>query len=281
MKQQLKTLALVVPALIALVGLVFSAFATPPDFAWGGELALSSGSPRTARMLAFPRAACTDMDPSDIAWVTLNEDFEIEDQVDSYPSGTSLITPVFEYACVPKKVTIVTVFSLNGEVVFSDKETLRASNADGLYGYPLGTTDGSAMDDGLWGVEYFNNKTPLTSGEVIVGEGDDPIEGETVTVEGTVKDKKTKKAIRGAIVLVLNPGTTVEDWVDGGQEDSDVYTAGQTNSKGQFTLEDPLTRNEVYSLIVVAKGYKPIATDEFVIEDDVEDPVQLDVVLSK
>jgi hypothetical protein len=281
MKQQLKMLALAVTALIALVGVVFSAHATAPGFARAGDLALPSGSPHMARMLPFPRAACTDMEPSEVAWVTLNEDFEIEDQVESYPSGTTLITPVFEYACVPKKVTIVTVFSLNGEVVFSDKEALKASNADGLYGYPLGTTDESPMDDGVWGVEYFNNKSPLTSGEVVVGEGEDPIEGETVTVEGTVKDKKTKKAIKGAIVLVLNPGTTVEDWVDGGQEDSDVYTAGQTNSKGQFTLEDPLTRNEVYSLIVVAKGYKPIATDEFVIEDDVEDPVQLDVVLTK
>lgn len=281
MKQQIKTLAMVVAALIALVGAVFSAYGAPAELARAGQVAARSGSPRLARMLPFPRAACTDMEPSDVAWVTLNEDFEIEDQVDSYPSGTSLITPVFEYACVPKKVTVVTVFSLNGEVVYSDKEALKASNSDGLYGYPLGTTDESPMDDGLWGVEFFNNKTPLTEGEVIVGEGDDPIEGETVTVEGTVKDKKTKKAIKGAIVLVLNPGMTVDDWVDGGQEDSDVYTAGQTNSKGQFTLEDPLTRNEVYSLIVVAKGYKPIATDEFVIEDDVEDPVQLDIVLSK
>jgi hypothetical protein len=232
-------------------------------------------------MLAYPRAACTKMEASDIAWVTLTEDFEIDEQVEAYPSGTNLITPVFEYECVPKKVTIVTVFSLNGEVVFSDKEALKASNSDGLYGYPLGTTDGSPMDDGLWGVEYFNNKTPLTSSEVVVGEDDGPIDGETVTVEGTVKDKKTKKAIKGAVVIVLNPGMTVEDWVDGGQEDSDVYTAGKTNSKGQFTLEEPLTRNEVYSLIVVAKGYKPIATDEFVIEDDVEDPVQLDIVLTK
>jgi hypothetical protein len=281
MKQQIKTLAMVVAALIALVGVVFSAYGAPAELVRAGQLAARSGSPRLARMLPFPRAACTDMEPTEVAWVTLNEDFEIEEQVESYPSGTNLITPVFEYTCVPKKVTVVTVFSLNGEVVFSDKEALKASNSDGLYGYPLGTTDESPMDDGVWGVEFFNNKTPLTEGEVIVGEGDDPIEGETVTVEGTVKDKKTKKAIKGAIVLVLNPGMTVDDWVDGGQEDSDVYTAGQTNSKGQFTLEDPLTRNEVYSLIVVAKGYKPIATDEFVIEDDVEDPVQLDIVLSK
>lgn len=282
MKQQIKTLALVVTTLIALVGTVFSANATTPALGRAGEVAQPFGSARMARAAPAPLAACTDMDPSDVAWVTLTEDFEIDEQVESYPSGTTMITPVFEYACVPKKVTVVTVFSLNGEVVFSDKESLKASNSDGLYGYPLGTTDETPMDDGLWSVEFFNNKKPLTEGEIVVGEGGDgPIEGETVTVEGTVKDKKTKKAIKGATILVLNPGVTVDGWVDGGQEDSDVFTAGQTNSKGQFTLEDPLARNEVYSLIVVAKGYKPIATDEFVIEDDVEDPVQLNIVLTK
>ena len=278
MKQQLKALVVMLGAFVALIATVFSAFATAPGYARAGVVTPRSSVPHTAKPAL--NAACTKMQAGDVAWVTLTEDGDIDEQVDSYPSGTNLITPVFEYPCVPKKVTIVTSFSLDGEVVYSDKETLKSSNSSGLYGYPLGTTDGSAMDEGTWGVEFFNNKTALTSGEVeIGGEGGDV--SDTVTVEGTVKDKKTKKAIKGATILVLNPGVTVEDWVDNDQSEDDVYTAGQTNSKGVFTLEDPLTRNETYSLIVVAKGYKAIATDEFVIGDDVEDPVQLDITLTK
>jgi hypothetical protein len=277
MKQQLKALVVVVGALVALVATVFAAFAGTPGLARAGTLTYTSRAPHMAK-LALP-AACTKMEASDVAWVTLNEDGDIEDQVDSYPTGTSLITPVFEYPCVPKKVTIVTSFSLDGEVVYSDKETLKSSSAEGLYGYPLGTTDESPMDEGTWGVEFFNNKTLLTAGEVVIGEGGDT--DETVTVEGTVKDKKTKKAIKTATIIVLNPGVSVQDWLDNDQSEDDVFTAGQTNSKGQFTLEDSLTRNEIYSLIVVAKGYKSIATDTFTIEDDVEDPVELNITMTK
>jgi hypothetical protein len=227
-------------------------------------------------------AACTKMEASDVAWVTLTEDGDIDEQVDFYESGTNLIVPVFEYDCVPKKVTVVTVFSLEGEAVFSDKEQLRASNSGGLYGYPLGTTDGSPMDDGTWGVEFFNNKTPLTAGEVVIGEGgggEDP--GDTVTVEGQITDKKTRKPIRGAIVLILFPGITVQDWVDNDQSDEDVYTAAKSDSKGNFTLESPLEREVEYSLVIVAKGYKPLAADGFVISADEEDPVQLDIKMTK
>ncbi len=278
MKQQLKALVVVVGALIALIATVFSAFATTPGLARGGVVNFTRGH---APHLAKPalRAACTKMQAGDVAWVTLTEDGDIDEQVETYPSGTILITPVFEYPCVPKKVTIVTTFSLDGEVVFSDKETLKSSTSGGLYGYPLGTTDESPMDEGTWGVEFFNNKTLLTTGEVVIGEGG--ATDDTVTVEGTVKDKKTKKAIKGATIVVLNPGVTVQDWVDGDQSEDDVFTAGQTNSKGQFTLEDSLTRNETYALVIVAKGYKSIATDEFVIEDDVKDPVQLNINMTK
>ena len=278
MKQQLKALVVVVGALVALIATVFSAYATTPGLTRAGVVRFNGGHAPHLAKLAL-RAACTKMEAGDVAWVTLTEDGDIEDQVDSYPSGTILITPVFEYPCVPKKVTIVTSFSLDGEVVFSDKETLKSSSSGGLYGYPLGTTDESPMDEGTWGVEFFNNKTLLTSSEIVVGEGEGT--DETVTVEGTVKDKKTKKAIKGATIIVLNPGVTVEEWVDGDQSEDDVFTAGQTNSKGEFTLENSLTRNETYSLVIVAKGYKAIATDEFVIEDDVEDPVQLNITMTK
>jgi len=279
MKQQIKALVVVVGALVALIATVFSAFATSPGLARAGVVTVTGHHAARLAKPALSPAACTKMQASDVAWVTLTEDGDIDEQVDSYPPGTALITPLFEYPCVPKKVTIVTSFSFNGEVVFTDKETLKSSSTDGIYAFPLGTTDESPMDEGTWGVQYFNNKTKLTEGEVVVGEEGQT--SDTVTVEGTVKDKKTKKAIKGATIIVLNPGVTVEAWVENDQSEDDVFTAGQTNSKGQFTLEDSLTRNETYALVIVAKGYKAVATDTFVIGDDVEDPAQLDVTMTK
>ena len=100
--------------------------------------------------------------------------------------------PIFQYDCVPKKTTIVTIFSLDGETVFNDKEPLKASNSSGVYGYPLATTDDSPMDEGEWSVEFFNNKTRLTSGSVIVGEESGG--GETVKVGATGGEIAFEKA---------------------------------------------------------------------------------------
>ena len=274
MKTQLKFLTIVLGIIVALTAVVFTAFASPKGLGRtpGASVGSTLGVGRTGL------AACTKMTASDVAWVTLNEDGDIEEQVESYPSGATSIVPVFQYSCVPKKTTIVTVFSLDGETVYNDSEQLKSSNTKGTYGYPLSTTDDSPMTEGEWGVEFYNNKTLLTSGVVVVGETEG---GDTITVIGTIKDAKTKKAIKGALILFLNPGTTVEDFVDGGQKEEDVLTGGKTDSKGQFEVESPLEREVEYSVIVVAKGYKPIAQDGFIIAADDEDPLELNITLSK
>ena len=275
MKQQIKLMAIVVTVLAALFGTVFSASATAPRLS-GQSLAAASHLLRRDHSAL----ACTNMQADEVAWVTLDDNGDIDEQVESYESGTNLITPVFEYNCVPRSVTIVTIFSLDGEPVFSDKESLRSSTAQGLYGYPLGTTDDSPLDDGEWGVEFYNNRTLLTDGQVVIGESGDPVSN-SVTVEGVVTDKKSRKPIKGAVILILQPGVSAEDWVEDDQPDEDVYTAGKTDSKGKFTLEHPLERETVYSIIVVAKSYKPLANDSFEIAADEADPVQLTIKLTK
>ena len=277
MKQQIRWMLIVVGVFTALIGTVFSASATPPRL--GGQ-----GLAANSHLLRRDRSAlaCTSMKADEVAWVTLNDDGDIDEQVDFYESGTTLITPVFEYNCVPRSVTIVTIFSLNGEPVFSDKESLRSSNSSGLYGYPLGTNDDSALDDGEWGVEFYNNKTLLTDGVVSIGEGGgNNTADNTVTVEGVITDKKSRKPIKGAVIIILQPGLSVEDWIEDDQPDEDVFTGGKSDSKGVFTLENPLERETVYSIIVVAKSYKPLANDDFEIGPDEEDPVQLTIKMTK
>jgi Carboxypeptidase regulatory-like domain len=221
-----------------------------------------------------------------VAWVTLDQDGQIDQQVDSYPDGADTITPIFQYNCVPKPVEIVTIFSLNGEQVYSDKETLKTTKTAGVYGYPLGTTDGTAMDDGEWGVEFYNDKKLVAAGSVEVGgngngNNNNNNASRSVTVEGTVTAKASGKPIAGAIVLVLQPGTSVQSFIDNGYQDADVYTGAKTDSKGQFTLTDSLDRNVGYGIVIVADGYKPVAADNFTVSDSDPDPVSLDVQLTQ
>jgi hypothetical protein len=241
------------------------------------------------QMLAAPAddvlAACSKMQASAVTWVTLTAEGDIDEEVeDAYPPDTTLITPVFQYNCVPKKTSIVTVFKLDGEEVYSDKESLKATNAKGLYAYPLGTNDDSPLPEGEWTVEFYNSKTLLTEGAVFIGEsngGGATTTTSKVTVGGLVTDKKSKKPIKGATILVLEPGVTVQDFIDGGQKERDVFTAGRTDSKGKFILADQLRRETGYSIIVVAKGYKATAADGFTIGADESDPVVLNITMNK
>lgn len=276
MKQQLKLTFSLVGAMLIGLASVFGAAAQNNLRGHGQALAAPA-----AEVLA----ACSKMQASAVTWVTLTDEGDIDEEIEgAYPTDTNLITPVFQYNCVPKKTSIVTVFKLDGEEVFSDKESLKSSNAKGLYAYPLGTEDNSPLPEGQWTVEFYNSKTLLTEGSIFIGE--DTGTGTTtssskVTIEGKVTDKKSKKAIKGATILVLEPGVTVQDFIDGGQKEKDVFTAGQTDSKGQFVLADQLLRETGYSIIVVAKGYKATAADGFIISADEPDPVVLNITMNK
>jgi hypothetical protein len=278
MKQQLKFFCAVMATAIVLVATVFSAFAEEPGFARAQTPLHLAALPAAPADLAA--AKCTKMTASDVAWVTLTQDGEVDQQVDSYSADATAIVPMFEYNCVPSKVTIVTVFTLDGESVFTDKEALKADTKKGSYAYPLSKKDESPLDPGEWGVQFFNNKTLLTSGTVTLG-GDEPNPDAGVTVQGTIVDKKTKKAIKDAYVFVLNPGVTLKEWVAANYPDTDVFTGAQTDSKGKYVLENKLERKQKYAVLMYAKGYKPVGMDSFTIGDKDPDPLELNATLTK
>lgn len=264
-------------ALVAVMVLVGSTFVT------------AAGAPRLQRSQRpvfgqrdFGPAlqACSKMQAGDVFWVD-----EEGEEVDGYESGVAGITAAFEYNCVPKKTKIVSVWYYEGEEVWSDSEPLKTSKKAGTYSYGIATTDESALDEGEWGVEFFNNKTALTSGTVVVGEGgggggEDPA-GDTVEVTGFIGDKKTKKPIKGAVFIVLNPGTDLDTWFENDQPDEDIFTMGTADKKGLFVLESELEIGEVYSVIAGAKGYKPMGGDDFEVTEEDSNPLELQILLSK
>jgi hypothetical protein len=276
MKRELKLLVISVGVAVMVVATAFSAFASEPALTRRGT------SAQAPDLSLAGAQSCTKMKASEVGWFGFTDDgdIDLDNQVESYESGTTTIAAVFEYTCVPKKATIVTIFKLGDEQVWSDKEALKASNSSGLYPYSLGTNDNSELPEGEWGVEFYNNKTLLTKGTITVG-GSGEETASTVTVQGTVKDKKSKKAIKGAVVIVLVPGVTIQKFIDGGQSDDDVLTGAKSDSKGNFVLEDQLEREVKYSLIIVAKGYKPVGQDGFIIAADEAEPIELTVTMSK
>ena len=280
MRSTIKLMLVVVCVCVALIASVFSAFATSSGQATAATDRVDRPGLRAGGELA-PPAACTDMQATDVAWVTLTPNHHIDKQVPAYDSGVTDITPVFQYSCAPNNTTIVSVFSENGLTVFTDKESVKPRTSAGLYGYALETNDGSPISDGEWGVQYFNDKTLLTTGSVTVGNAStDPSQTSTATVQGVVQDQNSQTPIEGAVILILNPGVKSQDFIQNGQQDSDVYTAGKSDSEGAFTLQKKLVRHQVFAMIVAVEGYKSLGSDTFQVNDEA-DPVSITISMTK
>lgn len=215
---------------------------------------------------------------SDVMWYVSEE----EPDVDGYPSGSESIEPYFEYSCVPKNTKIVTVFTLDGEEVFSDSEAVPSTGSPNYYFYSL-TSKSGTMPDGEWGVTFLVNNKAVAEGAITVGgtESGNTEEPSVVEVSGMVTDKRTKKPIRGAMVVVLNPGVTIQQFADDDFADEHVYTSAVTDATGAFVLEQPLERNVEYAVLVAAKGYKPVTSDAFVVTDEDPDPLELNITMAK
>jgi hypothetical protein len=250
-----------------------------------GSLAASAATPQPRTMAlaseiaraAVAAQACDTLGASPVSWVILDDQGEIERQVTAYPSGTIEIVPTFEYSCVPKNTTIVTVFTHAGEAVLSDKETLRPGTQAGVYAYPLSADDNSPLEEGEWKVAFYKDKQLLTSGAVRIGSA---ARASGVAVRGTVRDGNTRKPIKGALVAVLKPGIPVKTFLDTGRE-ADIFTSGTTDSLGQFSLSRPLARDTTYGLLIVARGYRPITRDDLRLGADDPDPLSMDILMVK
>jgi hypothetical protein len=238
---------------------------------------LRLGQMRPAVVKGSAAQACASLRASPVSWVTLDDQGQVDQHVANYPSGTTEIAPSFEYDCVPKNTTIVTVFTYEGDAVLSDKESLRFSAQAGVYAYPLSADDGGPLDQGEWKVSFYKDKTLLVSGVVRVG---DDQRSSGVLVRGTVRDGNTRNPIKGALVAVLKPGISVKTFLDVGKE-SDLLASGTTDSLGQFSLNRPLVRDTTYSLLIVARGYRPIARDDLRLGARDPDPLRMDILMVK
>lgn len=225
---------------------------------------------------AAQASRCAKMEAGDVIWVALNEDDELE-EVESYPSEITRITAQFEYNCIPRRTTLVTVWYIDGEAVLTAEDKPKATNQPDVWQASLYTEDESALPDGEYSVEFYIGDQLLTQGAVTVGGGST---GAAVTVQGTIVDSKSKRPIQGAVVVVLVEGVSAQDWLDNGTDD-EVFASAKTDSKGQFVLDNPIEIGVPHSWLIGAKGYRLIIEEDWALEEGTEDPLVLTIALVK
>ncbi len=115
-----------------------------------------------------------------------------------------------------------------------------------------------------------------------VGLGQLPVEifrvAEGATLRGTILDAETKAGIFGATIIILKVEVDVRDFT---WQMSEVYGIAFTDSEGNFAMTTPLVREEIYSIIVTAGGYLPMASDGLAVPQDPNTPFELRLEMNR
>jgi Zn-dependent metalloprotease len=89
-----------------------------------------------------------------------------------------------------------------------------------------------------------------------------PPSEDLVYLQGRAIDADTGRGISGAQFFVLKPGlTATQAAADDSITGDEVIAVGLTDESGMYRTDRPIARGQRYSVIVVARGYRPILAD--------------------
>lgn len=179
---------------------------------------------------------------------------------------------------------------LDGKEVFGNHDLSWKYGASGVLNLYLRSKNG--LPEGSYALQVLLDGKVAQEGQFVVGSAKPkdlpqkpaPLAPKGVTVTGSVIDHSTRRPIQNAVIVFLIPGKSIADFDADRSEGKakTVLTYGITNASGAFTVESPLPRGQVFSVIVGAKGYQRIAEDDAleITEDDPDlielDPIELD-----
>jgi len=194
-----------------------------------------------------------------ISWFTVDSQGNLGDQVDSYPSGTTVLVAGFKFSGFVNGEPCTETWTLGGQTVSTNNSTWD-QGSDGTYSTSL-SNQGDPLPDGSYHLALFagSSTDPLSQSDVAVGKGSsNPQPGKKtggIQVSGTVTDKSTDNPIPDAYVIVLNPGVTYDDWAGANYPKEDIFTYAKTDSNGEYALTVKLSRNTSYTIVASAHGY--------------------------
>lgn len=83
-----------------------------------------------------------------------------------------------------------------------------------------------------------------------------------VYIKGTISDADTRRGVGGAQFFVLKPGLSASKAAaDDNLTADEILTLGTTDASGVFRTEAAVPKGQSYSVIVFARGYRPILAD--------------------
>jgi len=200
----------------------------------------------------------------------------------TFQSGIKELHAFFDYQGMEDGWKWTRRWSIDGDVVVVKTETWHSGESGKNFHMSLYNDNG--LRSGDYQLELLVEGELVQSGTcTIAGRGPRPTPTPQppqngVQIYGHVFDADTYRGIEGAYFVVLQPGIRVAefDW-----RASQIYTVARTDRTGYYELPLPLARGEYYGMIVTASGYQPIFEDDVYVDEDLESPLEVDVMLSR
>jgi serine protease Do len=197
-------------------------------------------------------------------YVTWADDFSDEDQCaigprQSYPGSTTLAVAIFAYSGLTDGQQVLIAWWLEDELlstVVIEWSEGASGDCSAFYFHNYG----NPIPQGNYAVEIYAGGDLAFVGvaETAVGSSTASSTGSTtsggVLVDGEILDADSGKPLRGAVIIILQPGTDLDAWLDN-PTDAEIYTYAETDQKGYFFLPQPLQRGVEYPGVAGLTGY--------------------------
>jgi S1-C subfamily serine protease len=254
--------------------------AATSDFVVAGEL---SGG----RVQVFDAAAFTAEPPvfgqAEIVDPRSNQKYQINRAVNAspfYPNTTNRLYAGFLW----KRLAVGTPWTWRVTVDDSPlfEQTAAWQGAQTNPAFWLRFDAAGNLPDGSYKLEVYVEGILMSQAVVKIGIGQLPIEtflrSSGVQLQGLIRDSETQRGVAGVMFIVIRGNVVTREFT---WNMSEVVEIAITDSQGQFQLNRLLPRGQTYNLLVVGRGYLPLATDGLRIDDRTKNPLVLSIDLNK
>ena len=156
------------------------------------------------------------------------------------------------------------------------------TNPDSGRDYSAQIRSAGAIPDGTWGMQLLINNVLLASTETQVGIGrlfiDRFASAEGLRLRGRIIDGQNGVGLPGVNFVLITEDYSIADFE---WRQDQIFATAQTDRNGNFEVERLLQRNTLYSVIINAEGWLPLAADAYTFDDGAPNPVELIIPLTR
>jgi hypothetical protein len=179
----------------------------------------------------------------------------------SFDSGTEQVIGAFAFQGMRNGMKWGWVWQYNGKTVIDSRN--KATWEDGASGVTaVSLSNDGGLPDGSFKVQLYVTNSVVQEGSFVIGSAQGNTtptpptpSTEGVVLKGRIVDADTSRGVPGGVVVVLKPGTTLDEW-DNSKGDDLAAASGVADNDGYYLTSPGLDRDQTNTVIVAARNYE-------------------------